>query len=172
MDLKHCYEVLEVGPGADQDEIRKAYRDLAAVWHPDRFAGNERLIEKAAARIKEINVAYETLSDSWKSTQRAGRREDRPQAETRSEPERGPNQTETGTQLEQLVETGTGLILSACSRLSQAIRSWLESGGESGAGSRPASGRAAGGSARGMSPGRGCRRGGGGGRHAGRGRGR
>ncbi|VBB43028.1 hypothetical protein TRIP_B250141 [uncultured Desulfatiglans sp.] len=170
MDLKRCYEVLEVGPDADPDEIRKAYRDLASVWHPDRFAGNERLSGKAAEKIKEINVAYETLSASWKSRPDDGQGGDPSRSEERDEPERGRRQPETETQLERLVETGTGLVLSAYSRLSRAVRSWLESGGADGPGSRPAGGRGAGGLAGGAGAGRGCRRAGGGGRRAGRGR--
>src|SRR6476619_272699 len=59
------YQTLELEPGASKAEIKQAYRDLAIVWHPDRFTDNPRLREKAEAKLKQINAAYEFL----KSTQ-------------------------------------------------------------------------------------------------------
>ena len=57
---KH-YRTLGIEPGASLKEIKEAYRDLASVWHPDRFTSNLRLQEKAQEKLKEINVAYEYL---------------------------------------------------------------------------------------------------------------
>lgn len=55
------YEVLGVSRGASQDEIKKAFRRLARQYHPDI---NKE--EDAEARFKEINEAYEVLSDDQK----------------------------------------------------------------------------------------------------------
>jgi len=55
------YRVLELQPGASLEEIKQAYRDLALVWHPDRFANSPRLQKKALEKMKEINEAYEFL---------------------------------------------------------------------------------------------------------------
>jgi hypothetical protein len=55
------YQVLEIEPGASQDEIKQAYKDLTSVWHPDRFFNNPRLRQKAEEKLKRINVAYEFL---------------------------------------------------------------------------------------------------------------
>ena len=55
------YRTLEIEPGASLKEIKEAYRDLASVWHPDRFTGNSRLQEKAQEKLKEINSSYEYL---------------------------------------------------------------------------------------------------------------
>jgi len=55
------YKVLEVEPGASQNEIKQAYKDLAKVWHPDRFTDNPRLQQKAEEKLKQINTAYEFL---------------------------------------------------------------------------------------------------------------
>lgn len=60
-DINRCYEILEIEPGASLEEIKRAYRDLAFVWHPDRFAHNDRLQQKAQQRLIEINQAYEEL---------------------------------------------------------------------------------------------------------------
>lgn len=43
------------------EELKKAYRDLVKVWHPDRFGGNPGLQRKAQEKLKEINLAYERL---------------------------------------------------------------------------------------------------------------
>ena len=56
------YEVLGVQKGATDQEIKKAYRKLAKANHPDLNPGDKA----AEARFKEINEAYEVLSDSTK----------------------------------------------------------------------------------------------------------
>lgn len=56
-----CYRELELSPDASAEQVREAWRDLAQVWHPDRFAGNERLQTKAQERLKRINEAYQAL---------------------------------------------------------------------------------------------------------------
>ena len=61
-------EILGLKPGASQEEVTQAYRDLANVWHPDRFVGNSRLQKKAEEKIKEINAAYETIKSFYYKT--------------------------------------------------------------------------------------------------------
>ena len=56
---KDYYAVLGVKKGADQKEIRKAYRKLAQKWHPDANAGNK----DAEDRFKEISAAYDVVGD-------------------------------------------------------------------------------------------------------------
>jgi uncharacterized membrane protein (DUF485 family) len=56
------YAVLGVPPTATDAEIRAAYRDLGAKYHPDRHQGNP-LEDLAADKMAEINRAYEILSD-------------------------------------------------------------------------------------------------------------
>ena len=52
------YEVLGVERGAGDDEIKRAFRKLAQQWHPDVNQS-----EEAHERFKEINEAYQVLSD-------------------------------------------------------------------------------------------------------------
>lgn len=59
---KDLYAVLGVSRNATQDQIKKAYRDLARKHHPDMNQGDKRSEEK----FKEIQRAYETLSDPEK----------------------------------------------------------------------------------------------------------
>lgn len=59
---KDYYEILGVGKGANDDEIKKAYRKLAHKHHPDKGGGDE-------AKFKEINEAYQVLSDKAKRQQ-------------------------------------------------------------------------------------------------------
>jgi DnaJ-class molecular chaperone len=54
---------LGVSKNASADEIKKAYRKQALEWHPDRHKDNKEVAEK---RFKEINEAYQVLSDSQK----------------------------------------------------------------------------------------------------------
>ncbi len=55
------YEVLNVSPGASEEEVRKAFRHLALEYHPDRNKSPD-----ADVRFKEINEAYQVLSDPEK----------------------------------------------------------------------------------------------------------
>ena len=61
---KSLYETLGISEGASADEIKKAYRKLARKYHPDINKDPE-----AQDRFKEINAAYEVLSDAEKKAQ-------------------------------------------------------------------------------------------------------
>jgi curved DNA-binding protein len=62
MEYKDYYDVLGVSRDADEKEIRSAFRKLARQYHPDVNPGDE----SAEERFKEINEAYEVLSDAEK----------------------------------------------------------------------------------------------------------
>ena len=64
-ELEKWYKVLDLEPGATQEEVNQAYKDLAFIWHPDRIPkDNLRLQQKAQDKLKEINEARERLRSS------------------------------------------------------------------------------------------------------------
>lgn len=65
MAKKDYYDVLGINRGSSEDEIKKGFRKLALQYHPDRNPDNKESEEK----FKEINEAYQVLSDPQKKSQ-------------------------------------------------------------------------------------------------------
>ncbi len=61
MTIRECYTVLELEPGATFAEVKRAWKLLATVWHPDRFNNNPKLRDQAEEKLKRINSAYDLL---------------------------------------------------------------------------------------------------------------
>lgn len=58
--MKNPYEVLGVKPDASQEEIKKAYKELAKKYHPDQY-GNNPLRDLAEDKMRELNEAYDYI---------------------------------------------------------------------------------------------------------------
>ena len=63
-DMPNLYARLDVTPDIGPDDLRRAYHRLVKLWHPDRYAGAPpELRERAERRMRQLNEAYDTLSD-------------------------------------------------------------------------------------------------------------
>jgi curved DNA-binding protein CbpA len=137
MDIKKCFEILELDPNASVDEAKQAYKDIVNVWHPDRFSHNSRLKEKAEKKLKEVNVAYETVISFLYSKKRLRPRPDQdPPAKTapieKTEAKTKPDsegahqnfqgEAKAGDKTEAVAETGTRIFLEVCSFLYSSLR--------------------------------------------------
>lgn len=60
-NITESLRVLGLQQGATFGDVRAAYRDLAKVWHPDRFPNDPRLQEKASEELKAINEAFHRI---------------------------------------------------------------------------------------------------------------
>ena len=70
MAKRDYYEVLGVDKNASENDIKKAYRKAAMKYHPDKFANASDAEKKdAEEKFKEINEAYQVLSDNEKKQQ-------------------------------------------------------------------------------------------------------
>ncbi len=108
MNIRKSFKILEIDINATEREATQAYKDLVAVWHPDRFSHNPRLKKKAEEKLKEANLAYETARDFFATTRNAGHAKS-------SGAQFGISKTELAAEL------GTGAVLTLWSYLSDKI---------------------------------------------------
>ena len=62
--MKDPYEILGVSKDASDDDVKAAYRELAKKYHPDKYIDNP-LADLAAEKMKEINEAYDKMSETF-----------------------------------------------------------------------------------------------------------
>jgi curved DNA-binding protein CbpA len=64
--MQNYYDVLGVSQNADDFVIKAAYKAMAQRYHPDKFANNPREAADAEAKMRQLNEAYQVLSDEAK----------------------------------------------------------------------------------------------------------
>lgn len=57
------WEALELEPGSDLDAVKRAYREQALTWHPDRFPYDPELRARCEEKMRHVNAAYEALRE-------------------------------------------------------------------------------------------------------------
>lgn len=132
MDIKKCFEILELDRSASPDEIKQAYKDTANVWHPDRFPSNPRLQQKAEEKLKEVNIAYDTLKSYLSSEKQREPKQKKSEADVKTETVKKTNAEEkyqtpqpnakSENKTEAFVETGTSIALNLWSHLSSLFK--------------------------------------------------
>ena len=61
MRLDDAFRLLDLPTDASDDDVKRAWRDLTKVWHPDRFGHDPDLRLRAEEKSKAINEAFETV---------------------------------------------------------------------------------------------------------------
>ena len=141
MDIKKCYEILELDPEASLGDAKQAYKDLVNIWHPDRVSNNPRLKQKAEEKLKEVNVAYKKVEAFISTKQRLEpEQKEAAQAETQAKPqtshdarvkaeedyyERAYAESETRDKMEATGDSAKGIILGACAYLYNSLRRFV-----------------------------------------------
>lgn len=67
MNRKEALRILGLDEEATSEDIKIAYRETAQILHPDRFASNKKLQNRATEQFKTLQEAYEFLSDAKRS---------------------------------------------------------------------------------------------------------
>ena len=128
MDIRRCFEILEIDATASAEEAKQAYKDMVNIWHPDRFSQNPRLKQKAEKKLKDLNVAYETVvrfNESGTTEKQGGVRERREEGDASQGSAAGAGRPVDSHRTEAAFEAGTRLFLSACAYLYTSIRQYV-----------------------------------------------
>ena len=70
-ELDSLLDLFDLDKGFSNEELKVAYRELVQIWHPDRFAQNDRLQLRAQKKLQEINDAHTKLQDYFNSNIRS-----------------------------------------------------------------------------------------------------
>ena len=144
MDIKRSFEILEISCNSTEDEVKQSYKDIVAVWHPDRHYNNPRLRQKAEKKLKEVNAAYETLdrffSSNRLSEQARQKKEYSRKKGPYSETAGSKKSAETKTKTEIAAQIGTEAFLCVWSYMSNRLQHILaeqDSEAQTNRGNRP-----------------------------------
>ena len=101
------YRILDLDVGASQDEVKKAFRELSHIWHPDNHMGKSSNVQnRATEKFKEISNAYQVLNDylraeEKKKAEQAEREREGKERKQREENERRKREEESRSKAEQ-----------------------------------------------------------------------
>jgi nucleotide-binding universal stress UspA family protein len=95
MRLERLLELFDLERGFTHEDLDQAHRDLVQVWHPDRYASNARLQQKAEEKLKDINRAYALLKAFLSSSPLSGDRNATPAGSAPIRTHPGPHDRET-----------------------------------------------------------------------------
>jgi hypothetical protein len=84
MTYDEALRLLGLDEGATEADIRLAYKEMAQILHPDKYADNKKLAERATEQFKHVNEAREVLLGGRSATRRGGRGTGSPRASTAS----------------------------------------------------------------------------------------
>lgn len=70
MNRTEALRILGLDSDASPEEIKAAYRETAQILHPDKFAGNKKLQDRATEQFKNVQEAYEVLTKKTSSSSR------------------------------------------------------------------------------------------------------
>ncbi len=68
MTVEEAFRILEVPTGSSLADVERSYRKLCRVWHPDRFGTDSDLHADAEAKLKQLNVAWDTIRKHYASS--------------------------------------------------------------------------------------------------------
>ena len=136
---------LDLAPGASLDDVKKSYRELALIWHPDKVP--DRVKDRATAKFTEINAAYQWLvrhpenlrtSSSYRtSSHKQSSPGYRTSSQTRQSQSERPRSGYSRTDADRSGASRSGASRSSASRsgASRSGASWTDPSGRAGAGS-------------------------------------
>jgi curved DNA-binding protein CbpA len=123
MNLREALEMLDLDRKASIEEAKQAYKDLANIWHPDRFSNNPRVKQKAEEKLKKINAAYETVLFSLSSDER---KREGAHGGDGSERKRAGEERGGRDRTEAIAESATRMVLSAWVYFSETLRRFAD----------------------------------------------
>ena len=105
MNRTEALHILGLEDGASADDIKIAYRETVQILHPDKFAGNDKLQNRATEQFKRLQEAYDLLMESGSGRRGSGTRAGRSSsgsAAAGGSPARSWTETEDGVEVEYL----------------------------------------------------------------------
>lgn len=104
MNRNEALHILGLDDDATADDIKIAYRETVQILHPDKFAGNEKLQNRATEQFKRLQEAYELLSSASGGSSRGSRRGGSSPSSSAASAARSWTETEGDVEVEYLTE--------------------------------------------------------------------